>query len=960
MPEKDQILIQRTLSGERNAFGDLVERYSALVRGLLLEATRQPDVVEDLLQEVFCKAYENLTHLRQPARFAAWLARMAVNQAQDWRRNQWRRHRKEGADPVLELVDRTRSPEEILEAKELSGTLWEALDHLEPDHRRIVVLYHLEGCTLRAVARFLGLSITTVKWRLVQAQRRLRKELVETPYKEAVLQAQRPLKKRHRRDQVMAVLPVVAFFRPEPDRLAKWIHRLVLPFVGVGTLGLLGLVSTDMWESWEKKAVDGGIVTGMRVHREVMELPEVSLLWEPRRPRAGERIRLEAAGPGLPEEGQKAELHYITDPEFPVDRVVVMRREGDAWVAEFTVSPDASAVFFHVSPAGEVPAFDRLTSWNFGFEKVKVGRYTGSFLVHDEHGRPVQDAAFKQAWMALRRDQSDPEILACLGREVAHHPENFRAQHLRWQWMLGAREDRERTKARMEEEMQEFKTQFAEDPEAFGWLVRLPSLSNERFYQELRTRFPAYERLGEAAYWVARNALTRRDSISHVRVLKHLIAAYPDSRYRDEAYRGLLMMLKDTDPGQAIRLAEDLIFHRVKVSYDPAQQRDQIVFSLDPSRSRYAGVLPEGLAYSLRFEFFLQDGDISGALDLARRLATSGMRDPYPYVYIGRQLAGEEFWYHLFETPAACPRDLSLALRLLQAGLPWTEVEHHLSLPGFYIPSDEPEHAREMKKRSSADRALRFRREFLRILGRCYGEQQDVERAAPLLQEALDVSLEWDPWGRDPELPLQAARVWEQIGEWEKAAHAYMDVLRQVYSHPEAEAALVRLHEAGHGRGEDFRSFMDSLCPVAPDFELMDPHGQAVRLSDFRGRPVLLCYETSGLFLERMKTMEQWKQRLASEQVEVLYVLTPGPGWRYFQSQAQKWHDPFPLVLDDGRFFEQYRAVQPSLFVIDAHGRLRLWLPLKEVMRDERAFQTVREKLESCKNPEAPVAAVKK
>jgi len=195
---------------------------------------------------------------------------------------------------------------------------------------------------------------------------------------------------------------------------------------------------------------------------------------------------------------------------------------------------------------------------------------------------------------------------------------------------------------------------------------------------------------------------------------------------------------------------------------------------------------------------------------------------------------------------------------------------------------------------------------------------------------------------------LQVARFWEQVGEWEKAERAYLEVLRRVYSHPEAEAALVRLHAAGHGRREDVRSFMESLCPAAPDFELMDPDGRTVRLSDLQGRPVLLCYETSGRFLKRLKIMEQWKQRLAPEQVEVLFVLTPGAGRRhYFQSQAEKW--PFPLVLDDGRLFEQYRAMWSSLFVIDAHGRLRLWLPLKEVRQDGRAFQAVREKLEACR-----------
>lgn len=939
MAESDQHLVRRTLIGDAQAFGDLVERYERLVHGLILETVRRPDETEDLVQEVFCKAYEQLSSLRKPSCFASWIARLASNTAIQWLRHRRVQVRSETErERLLPLA--SRWPDEVCEERETARFLWEAMDRLAPEQRRAVVLYYLEGCTYREIGRSLGISATAVRWRLRCARRRLIQDLGEIVGQEVL---QRPKVRRSVREKILVTLPMVAFFRPEKRggwaRLWGW--RAWLP---LGYAGILGLIGTALWGGLGQDAViSTNEVIGFRVRRERMELPETSIFWEPGRPRAGEQVRIEAAGV----EGEQVELHYITDPTYPMDRVVSMRREGDVWLAELEVPLDAAAVFFYVSPAGETQNFDRLTSWIFGFERKKLEPYARSFLVHDKSGRPVQDAAFKQAGMAQRLRRTHREILACLDREVARYPENFKAQYDRWRRMLWIREDAGRIKTEVERETQAFKARFSDNPEALWWLVRLRDVPNESSYREMRTRFPRYERLDEAAYLVAQNFLARRDSTNQVRVLEDLIASYPDSRYQDEAYRDLLMTLKDTDPDRAVYLADDLIEHRVDVSYDPVRQSDQIATSFS-SGSRTPGVLPEGLAYSLRFEVFLQEGNVRGALDLVQGLSTSGLRDPYPYAYIGRRLAGEHFRDSLFKTSPACPQDLPLAIQILEAGLPWTRVEHQLSLPGLHLPFDIPEHAKDRLEGFFKETYLMFYRDFLQTLGSCYLERQDFVRAAVRLQAAADLHAELKLQRRDPELHLLVARTWEQLGEWEKAERAYVEVLRSVYSHPEAETGLVRLYEEGHSRTADPGQFMESLCPVAPDFQLVDPYGREVRLSDFRGRPVLLCYEITRGRLEKMlKIMERGKQRLAPEKVEVLFVVAPGRHQSGLQFLAEEWQRPFPVVMDDGRIFEQYRTVVNGLFLVDAQGRLRLWLPLEEVMEDGRAFQTVREKLES-------------
>ena len=78
MADSDRALIRRALDGDNDAFGELLERYSPLVHGVLFERIRRTDEVEDLVQDVFVKAYQSLVTLRDARRFAPWIARIAA------------------------------------------------------------------------------------------------------------------------------------------------------------------------------------------------------------------------------------------------------------------------------------------------------------------------------------------------------------------------------------------------------------------------------------------------------------------------------------------------------------------------------------------------------------------------------------------------------------------------------------------------------------------------------------------------------------------------------------------------------------------------------------------------------------------------------------------------------------------------------------------------------------------
>ncbi|MCK4343123.1 MAG: sigma-70 family RNA polymerase sigma factor, partial [Phycisphaerae bacterium] len=77
MPASDATLVQGVLSGDRDAFAELYDRWAGLIRATCFDTTRDLDTAEDLAQEVFLRALQKLGNLRDPRRFVAWLMGIA-------------------------------------------------------------------------------------------------------------------------------------------------------------------------------------------------------------------------------------------------------------------------------------------------------------------------------------------------------------------------------------------------------------------------------------------------------------------------------------------------------------------------------------------------------------------------------------------------------------------------------------------------------------------------------------------------------------------------------------------------------------------------------------------------------------------------------------------------------------------------------------------------------------------
>ncbi|GEM_PF-1058792 len=186
-------LIQRTLNGETDAFGELVRRYQDAVYATALHRIGNFTDAQDVAQETFIEAYKNLHKLRDPARFPGWLHTITLRQCSRWMR---RRHEtipiEDLDEPQMLEVSKGKVPlpDESLERKELQEIVLGAIASLPPKVGKVVTMYYIDGLSYEEIASFLSIPKTTVKGRLQMGRRRLKEELIAMV--EDILKRNRP------------------------------------------------------------------------------------------------------------------------------------------------------------------------------------------------------------------------------------------------------------------------------------------------------------------------------------------------------------------------------------------------------------------------------------------------------------------------------------------------------------------------------------------------------------------------------------------------------------------------------------------------------------------------------------------------------------------------------------------------------------------------------------------------
>jgi len=168
----DAELVRRCLAGEREAFAELVERHQCIVYGVALRMLGDRDQADDAAQEVFVRAYSQLSTFRGESSLRTWLVQIATRLCIDLLRVRRRR-----PEVFLDEQHNVPSAAEWEVAVTERHSVAQAIAELPSYYKAAIILRHLQHMSYADMAKALGIPLATVKTRLRRARHMLRARL---------------------------------------------------------------------------------------------------------------------------------------------------------------------------------------------------------------------------------------------------------------------------------------------------------------------------------------------------------------------------------------------------------------------------------------------------------------------------------------------------------------------------------------------------------------------------------------------------------------------------------------------------------------------------------------------------------------------------------------------------------------------------------------------------------------
>jgi RNA polymerase sigma-70 factor, ECF subfamily len=189
----DLELVRRAQAGDVDAFGELVERNRRAVFRAALAAVGSATEAEDVTQEAFVTAWRKLSGFRGESQFRTWLLSITWRKAIDRRKtiSRWLKltaspGRDEDGDDRLDLIERVAAPERdqgtVLESNELQAQIRRLVGTLPRKLRDALLLAGSGEHTYEEIGRMLGAPVGTIKWRVAEARRVLKRKLAALGY----------------------------------------------------------------------------------------------------------------------------------------------------------------------------------------------------------------------------------------------------------------------------------------------------------------------------------------------------------------------------------------------------------------------------------------------------------------------------------------------------------------------------------------------------------------------------------------------------------------------------------------------------------------------------------------------------------------------------------------------------------------------------------------------------------
>jgi RNA polymerase sigma-70 factor (ECF subfamily) len=181
--DSDAMLVERTVAGDQKAYELLVIKYQRRIQRLIGRMVRDVDLVEDIAQETFIRAYRALAQFRGEAQFYTWLYRIAVNTAKkalmDLKRdptvseNAFKSGQSDESDetsPLENELTSSETPDAVLASKEIAEIINAAMEALPEELRQAITLREIEGLSYEEISEAMDCPIGTVRSRIFRAR----------------------------------------------------------------------------------------------------------------------------------------------------------------------------------------------------------------------------------------------------------------------------------------------------------------------------------------------------------------------------------------------------------------------------------------------------------------------------------------------------------------------------------------------------------------------------------------------------------------------------------------------------------------------------------------------------------------------------------------------------------------------------------------------------------------------
>lgn len=181
---EDDVLVKKAIGGSEEAYKKIVEKYERALYFHILKMIKDREQVEDLVQETFVKAFDNLNTYSTNYAFSTWLYRIATNHTIDYLRKKKLKTlsidepvKTKDGDMEMQLPDESASTDRNIIRKQRQKIVRSAIEDLPEKYRKVIEMRHMEEKSYQEIADVLDLPLGTVKAHIFRARELLYKAL---------------------------------------------------------------------------------------------------------------------------------------------------------------------------------------------------------------------------------------------------------------------------------------------------------------------------------------------------------------------------------------------------------------------------------------------------------------------------------------------------------------------------------------------------------------------------------------------------------------------------------------------------------------------------------------------------------------------------------------------------------------------------------------------------------------